>query len=70
MVADAFYWARSAEHTGGQTTIVQVSTVFGDEPEYWTLAIPGSDQHHMVSDFEIIAPVELPGEHSLRHAAE
>jgi len=59
LIPDAFYWARSSKHARGRATIVQVSTIFGKEPDYWTLAVPGSDQHHMVDDFEIIAPVEL-----------
>lgn len=45
LVPDAFYWARSDMHTGGRTTIVQVSTIFGEDPDFWTLALLGSDQH-------------------------
>lgn len=41
LVADAFCWAISDKHTNGQTTIVQVSTVFGEDPDYWTLAVVG-----------------------------
>jgi len=59
LIPDAFYWARSNQYKRGRATIVQVSTVFGEEPDYWTLAVPGSDQHHMIDDFEIIAPVQL-----------
>jgi hypothetical protein len=70
LVPDQFYWAKSVKHKGGGRTIVQVSTIFGEEPEYWTLAVPGSDQHHMVGDFEIIAKVDPPDEYALRHAAE
>lgn len=50
--------------------MVQVSTVFGEEPDYWTLTVPGSDQHHMPCDFEVIARVEPPSEYSMRHSAE
>ena len=70
LVPDAFYWARSDKHTDGRTTIVQVSTIFGEDPDFWTLAVLGSDQHHMISDFELIALVEPLEGHSLRHAAE
>ncbi|MBD9454684.1 hypothetical protein IB244_24625 [Rhizobium sp. RHZ02] len=70
LVPDAFYWARSDRHTGGRTTIVQVSTIFGEDPDFWTLALVGSDQHHMISDFEIIALVEPLEGYSLRQAAE
>jgi len=59
LIPDAFYWARSQKYTKGQATIVQVSTIFGEEPDYWTLAVPGSDQHHMIDDFDIIAPIQL-----------
>ncbi|EPE94842.1 hypothetical protein [Rhizobium grahamii] len=70
LVPGAFYWARSTKHADDKATIVQVSMVFGEEPEYWTLAVVGSEQHHMISDFEIISLAEPPGVHSLRQAAE
>jgi hypothetical protein len=70
LVADEFYWARSSKHADGRTTIVQVSTIFGEAPDFWTLAVVGSDQHHMLSDFEIIAVVEPLEGYPLRHAAE
>lgn len=43
LVPDAFYWAKSVKHGDGRTTIVQVSTVFGEHPDFWTLAVTGSD---------------------------
>ncbi|MBO9127845.1 MULTISPECIES: hypothetical protein [unclassified Rhizobium] len=70
LVPDAFYWARSDKHTDGRTTIVQVSTVLGEDPDYWTLAVLGSDQHHMIGDFELIALVEPLDGLQLRQAAE
>jgi hypothetical protein len=70
LVPEAFYWARSDKHTAGTTTIVQVSTVFGDDPDYWTIAVTGSDERYMISDFEIIALVEPLDGYPLRHAAE
>ena len=70
LVPDAFYWARSDKHTDGRTTIVQVSTIFGEDPDFWTLAVLGSDQHQMISDFELVALVEPLDGYSLRHAAE
>jgi hypothetical protein len=51
-------------------TIVQVSTIFGEDPDFWTLAVLGSDQHHMIGDFELIALVEPLDGYSLRQAAE
>ncbi|MBB3298856.1 hypothetical protein FHT75_002543 [Rhizobium sp. BK112] len=70
LVPDAFYWAKSSKHFDGRITIVQVSTVFGEDPAYWTLALVGTDQHAMPADFEIIASAELADGYPLRHAAE
>ncbi|TCL71045.1 hypothetical protein [Rhizobium sp. BK251] len=70
LVPEAFYWARSDNHTSGRMTIVQISTIFGDSPDYWTIAVPGSDQHHMIGDFELIALVEPLDGYPLRQAAE
>lgn len=70
LTAGAFYWARSDKHTDGRPTVVRVSTVFGEEPDFWTVAVTGSDQHYMIGDFEIIAEVEQPDGYSVRLAAE
>lgn len=32
LVPGALYWASSPDHFGGRLTVVQVSTVFGDDP--------------------------------------
>jgi hypothetical protein len=65
------YWARRNGAKDQALTVVQVSTMFGEDREYWTLATLGSDQHHMPSDFEIIERVPAPaGRRSLRQAAE
>lgn len=65
-----FYWARSQKHNDGRTTIVEVSTVFGESQDHWTLAVPGSDQHFMISDFEILSHIEQPPSIWHRQAAE
>lgn len=70
LVPGQLYWARSLKHSDGKITVVQVSRVFGDDPDYWTLAVLGSDQHHMPSEFEIVAPAEPPDQISIRYAAE
>ncbi|NKL39030.1 hypothetical protein GFL49_36140 [Rhizobium leguminosarum bv. viciae] len=57
LVPGAFYWASSADHFDGRLTVVQVSTVFGEDPDYWTLALLGTDQHAMIADFEIIEQI-------------
>ncbi len=63
LVPHAFYWAKSSKYFDGRPTIVRVSTVFGEDSDYWTLALLGTDQHAMPADFEIIAPAELPEEY-------
>ena len=70
LVPDGFYWARSSRYFEGRTTVVQVSTIFGRDPDYWTLALLGTDQHAMPSEFEIIGTVELAERSALRQAAE
>lgn len=59
LVPGSFYWARS-KFTGSETTIVQVSSVFGEDDRFWTLVTCGSDEHHMPSDFDIIARIDEP----------
>ncbi len=51
-------------------TIVQISPIFGVDPEYWTLAVVGSDQHHMIGDFELITRADPPDFYCRRQAAE
>jgi hypothetical protein len=70
LVPEGHYWARSSKHFDGKPTVVQVSTIFGEDPDYWTLALLGTDQHAMPGDFEIIAPVERPERYAFRQAAE
>jgi len=53
----AYYWA-VARQPEAQPVVVQVSTVFGEDPEYWTLALVGSDQHKMPEEFSILARIE------------
>ncbi|MBB2719643.1 UNVERIFIED_ORG: hypothetical protein GGD48_004920 [Rhizobium etli] len=61
-----FYWAKSPRFFDGKITVVRVSTVFGAESDYWTLALLGTDQHAMPCDFEIIAPAEMPEDYVLQ----
>jgi hypothetical protein len=70
LVPNAFYWARPLDHEGSRPTVVQVSKVFGNEPEFWTLTVPGSDQHHMPGDFKMISRIDPPAEYAMRQAAE
>jgi hypothetical protein len=69
-VPGQLYWARSSRHFDGKLTVVEVSTVFGEDPDYWTVAILGSKQHCMPSEFEFIGLAILPGDIAMRHAAE
>ncbi|MGO4441279.1 hypothetical protein [Rhizobium sp. RAF56] len=70
LVPGNLYWARSLKYIDGKITVVEISTVFGEDPEFWTVAVLGSDQHFMPGDFEIIAPIEPPAAFPIRHAAE
>ena len=70
LVPGNLYWARSLKYFDGKITVVEISTVFGEDPEFWTVAVLGSDQHFMPGDFEIFAPVEPPVAFPMRHAAE
>jgi len=70
LVPNAFYWARSVKHNGGRLTIVEVSTIFGERRDFWTLAVLGSDQHFMIDDFEILGGVGQPKTSFALQAAE
>jgi hypothetical protein len=70
LVPNGLYWARSSKYFDGSLTVVQVSNVFGEDRDYWTLALLGTDQHAMPHDFEIIRPAQPPQESPRRLAAE
>jgi hypothetical protein len=57
LVPDSFYWARP-KSADSQPTIVQVSKVFGEDRDFWTLTTIGSSEHHMPCDFDIIAEID------------
>jgi len=57
---DCFYWATRKDDRRATAQVVQVSTIFGAEPEYWTVACLGSDQHCMLAEFEFIARIVPP----------
>ena len=57
---DCFYWATSRADRGAKAEVVQLSTIFGAEPEYWTVARLGSDEHRMPGDFEFIVRIVPP----------
>jgi hypothetical protein len=56
------YWARRTQAGGevAELEIVQVSDVFGDLPDYWSVAVLGSDQHRSLAEFEFIAELTAP----------
>lgn len=47
--AGSYYWARRS--TEDNAEVVQVSDVFGQDRQYWSVAVIGSDQHHSLSEF-------------------
>jgi hypothetical protein len=57
---NCFYWATRRDDKNSKAQIVQVSTVFGAEREYWTVARVGSDEHRMPGDFEFIVRIVPP----------
>ena len=57
---DCFYWATPKADRGAKAQVVQLSTIFGAEPEYWTVACLGSDEHRMRADFEFIVRIVPP----------
>jgi hypothetical protein len=67
-VPGAFHFARSDQHSDGKPTVVQVSTIFGKDPEYWTLVTVGSEQHFMIADFDLLS--HNPNSFETRQAAE
>lgn len=58
--AETYYWMR-AKALGSSLEIGRVTTVFGEDPEYWTVATIGSETHHMLYDFDFIQKIDHPG---------
>lgn len=64
--ANRFYWARRKPAHGAPATepvdieIVQVSTIFGAAPEFWTVAIIGSDEYFDLPAYEFFHKVSSP----------
>lgn len=58
----ATYWARRRTQAAqsGEPEVVQISTVFGDARDYWSVAVLGSDQHYSLHDFEFVALIRPP----------
>jgi len=61
-----FYWARRLPAEGSSIfepndiEVVRVSTVFGATPEFWTIAVMGSDEHFDLAAFEFFHKVPSP----------
>jgi hypothetical protein len=68
-----FYWARRLPVAGvsaidtGDIEVVQVSTVFGATPEFWTVAVIGSDEYFDMAAFEFFHKVPSPPISDGRH---
>ncbi|KWV47944.1 hypothetical protein AS026_12795 [Rhizobium altiplani] len=60
LIADEHYWVRAKSADDGTLQVVQVSSVFGPTPEFFSVIVPGSDQHHSPEDFEFIAHILAP----------
>ncbi|MET3858440.1 hypothetical protein [Rhizobium sp. OAE497] len=55
---EKFYWAR--RRGSSRTEIVMVSSLFGGEREFWTVAVMGSESHAMLDNFEFFSAVDCP----------
>lgn len=54
----SYYWARRC---GAQDAeVVQISDVFGQERQFWSVAVMGSDQHHSLSEFSFLIRLDEP----------
>lgn len=56
--AGSYYWARRSSEDKAE--VVQVSDVFGQERQYWSVAVVGSDQHHSLSEFTFLIKLIRP----------
>lgn len=68
---ECFYWATLKADREAPAEVVRVSTIFGAEREYWSIARLGSDEHRMPADFEFVTKIVPPSSKmSLELAAE
>jgi hypothetical protein len=64
--ANAFYWARRKPTHNLQILepvdleVVRISTVFGSAREFWTVAVPGTDEHFDLEAYEFLHRVPAP----------
>ncbi|NLS06324.1 hypothetical protein HGP14_23695 [Rhizobium sp. P32RR-XVIII] len=56
--ANKFYWAKSLARD--ELEIVYVSTIFGTDKEFWTVATIGSEEHAMPEEFVFLCEVFSP----------
>lgn len=56
--AKKHYWAR--KNGEDDVEVVCISTIFGEQPEFHTAAIIGSDQHFDLAEFEYLAEISVP----------
>ena len=64
--ANHFYWARrkltrvAPASEAFDLEIIKISTMFGTSPEFWTVAITGSDEYFDLDAFEYFHKVAAP----------
>ena len=56
---DRYYWAIE-KMTDAMAEVVYISTVFGKEREYWTVARIDNETHAMIDEFDFLEPVLRP----------
>jgi hypothetical protein len=58
--ANHFYWARRRQSAGApigeapELEVIRISTIFGSAPEFWTVAMSGSEEHFDLEAFEYL----------------
>lgn len=60
---ERYYWAMG-KIADPMVEVVYISTVFGKEREYWTVARFGNDTHAMVEEFDFLKGVSPPTENA------
>lgn len=58
---ETYYWAsRKDQLADAVLDVVQISTVFGNGPDYLSVAVLGSDQHYSLQDYLFFEKIRPP----------
>ena len=56
---ERYYWARR-NRAAANPEVVYISTIFGTEPEYWTVALLEHETHAMIDEFDFLEIISGP----------